>query len=423
LGILKLFDALNDGTIESQVNYNDNWHKLKKLLLTNCYPPRLFESWKSEHDRLVQSDESKCQLEVIDNLLFSSLKELAEKHIIDVKPDGHCLLHCICISLNIRYCKLIAILNNFYEAPSNKFKDVLLSDWKKQFREYVNQKKFDSNLVDIIPAILSDSLGIKLTIISNNDGVAFASVFNGGDFSHIVLILECGHYRVINYDNLPATLVSWIKSCQMSSFINLSNYNPQPQSNKKLTKTNYIRPTISTPFKSDIATKNIIQMKRSLKCGDEFNLVFKSTSSLISLVRKASNRRTKTTNTDETKGELDLDSTGVVYSAICKDCQTGKIKSEYIGETGRPLRARLKEHQKTINPGKDPSVISSAIGEHSVNAHGTQPNLESWMISILHTNDKTQHRRTLEALEIQRRNPTLNRDRGVNVILHGIIFD
>jgi hypothetical protein len=51
-----------------------------------------------------------------------------------------------------------------------------------------------------------------------------------------------------------------------------------------------------------------------------------------------------------------LDQTGVVYSIPCQDCDV-----KYIGETGRALGTRIKEHHASVKNGK---VQNSALAEH-----------------------------------------------------------
>ena len=48
--------------------------------------------------------------------------------------------------------------------------------------------------------------------------------------------------------------------------------------------------------------------------------------------------------------------TGVIYAIPCKDCET-----KYIGETGRSLETRQKEHQRSVRLAK---TKDSALAEH-----------------------------------------------------------
>ena len=93
---------------------------------------------------------------------------------------------------------------------------------------------------------------------------------------------------------------------------------------------------------------------------------------------------------------------GVVYHIQCKDCD-----NTYIGETGRQLKTRVKEHRKPSSSGYD-----SAVYEHST----TQGHRINWdNIKILGTEDRDLARKVKEAIHIRRHNPQMNRDRGYNL--------
>ena len=51
------------------------------------------------------------------------------------------------------------------------------------------------------------------------------------------------------------------------------------------------------------------------------------------------------------------DKCGVVYSINCSDCPKA-----YIGETGRPIKVRLKEHIKSPKEGD----LKSALSQHQL---------------------------------------------------------
>ena len=91
---------------------------------------------------------------------------------------------------------------------------------------------------------------------------------------------------------------------------------------------------------------------------------------------------------------------GVVYSVECRQCG-----DEYVGETGRALGCRFKEH----TDGKHPS---SAITEHTTNT-GHRFKLED--VRILQREDRAVPRKIREAIEIHKRNPSMNRDRGQEI--------
>jgi hypothetical protein len=80
---------------------------------------------------------------------------------------------------------------------------------------------------------------------------------------------------------------------------------------------------------------------------------------------------------------------------------------------------RLKEHCKPINPLELGVVRCSTVGEHSWNIHGCQPDLANWDVEILCVD---QYRKALEAREIRKLRPTLNRDSGVYILAESARF-
>ena len=110
---------------------------------------------------------------------------------------------------------------------------------------------------------------------------------------------------------------------------------------------------------------------------------------------------------------------GVAYSATFKACSDLRNSCEYVGETSRNLAARIKEHCRRTSDNRGEEV-QSAIGQHSIQVHGVQPCFDNWVFKILEFSNRTQDRKTLEALHIHRNKPTLNRDRGVGLFLANV---
>ncbi|VDP14364.1 unnamed protein product [Heligmosomoides polygyrus] len=96
--------------------------------------------------------------------------------------------------------------------------------------------------------------------------------------------------------------------------------------------------------------------------------------------------------------EGDCMTSGVVYLMSCRMCG-----QEYIGETGRPLCIRVKEHLDGL---KKPNV-STPWGEHRVRCHHGA--MFQVSVSILARESDISARRTLEALWIAAKNPQVNR--------------
>ncbi len=85
---------------------------------------------------------------------------------------------------------------------------------------------------------------------------------------------------------------------------------------------------------------------------------------------------------------------GVIYHLTCQDCY-----AQYVGETERALKHRLKEHSR------DSSPVGHHMGFH-------QHKLDTDNIKILDRESRWFQRGVREALQIRSRSPSLNRDRG-----------
>ena len=92
---------------------------------------------------------------------------------------------------------------------------------------------------------------------------------------------------------------------------------------------------------------------------------------------------------------------GVVYQIPCSDCP-----QTYIGQTGRTLLQRIKEHKMAV---KDRNVITSALAEHTCQTGHT---IDWSQTEILGTNQNTSRRCLLESWMIQKEPHTLNRELG-----------
>ena len=91
----------------------------------------------------------------------------------------------------------------------------------------------------------------------------------------------------------------------------------------------------------------------------------------------------------------------VVYSIPCTECP--KV---YIGQTGRSLKHRLKEHRRALRNG---DMAASALAEHALTA-GNGVDLSK--AEVLDSNPYTATRCMLESWHIQRNEDRLNRERG-----------
>ena len=101
-----------------------------------------------------------------------------------------------------------------------------------------------------------------------------------------------------------------------------------------------------------------------------------------------------------------MDKAGVVYQIECKDCE-----ASYVGQTGRHLRDRIKEHSKALEKG---NIHNSGVAEHAFEAHH---DVDMDNIHVLDTEANQSKRLVREALGIRDLEPTMNRDRGIEVPL------
>ena len=95
---------------------------------------------------------------------------------------------------------------------------------------------------------------------------------------------------------------------------------------------------------------------------------------------------------------------GVVYEIPCNDCDR-----VYIGETGRPIGERVKEHQRDVRLSR---VDGSAVAEHAWGA-GHHPDWDN-----VRCVDQEHHwytRRVKEAIHIRLRQRNINRDSGIDI--------
>ena len=89
---------------------------------------------------------------------------------------------------------------------------------------------------------------------------------------------------------------------------------------------------------------------------------------------------------------------GVVYIITCLSCG-----DQYIGETGRPLCVRIKEHLDGLQKSK----TCTPLGAHRRQCHENQ--LFETSVTILSRETEVVARKTLEAFWITSKNPKMNR--------------
>ena len=102
--------------------------------------------------------------------------------------------------------------------------------------------------------------------------------------------------------------------------------------------------------------------------------------------------------------EEDLNKAGVVYKVDCKECD-----ASYIGQTGRHLKERIKEHRSALEKG---NTQNSGIAEHAYEAHHEI----SWdTVCVLDQESNTNRRLVRESLHIRTAKPSMNRESGVEI--------
>jgi len=242
------------------------------------------------------------------------------------------------------------------------------------------------------------------------------NTFNEKFSNTIALILNNCHFNLIQWDKVAPEWKSVILQTKEKNEQKLSDREHNP-------KNHYSKPTYIIPFKSEHVSRKLIQFKHQLKCNHEFNVSFKTTTKIIDITKRienAINMNTKVgpiaASTQKEEEGREHEKCGTIYKAKCKLCSMSNIVNEYIGESGRPLKTRIYEHMKPVRDGTLNLEIPSAIGAHSLLAHGEQPTRNNWNFEILATANNTQKRKLLEALAIKLSRPKLNRDVGVFIL-------
>ena len=91
---------------------------------------------------------------------------------------------------------------------------------------------------------------------------------------------------------------------------------------------------------------------------------------------------------------------GIIYEVRCPQC-----RYTYVGETGRTLSTRIKEH---LNPKRVPT----AVGDH---IRDTGHTISPRDFKIVAREDLEIRRKIREAVEIRVRRPEMNRDTGYDL--------
>ena len=106
---------------------------------------------------------------------------------------------------------------------------------------------------------------------------------------------------------------------------------------------------------------------------------------------------------DSAKDPVDPKQQKGVYEILCS------CNNVYIGEIGRSLQTRLKEHSANIVHNH---IKKSALAEHS---HNTSHQICMEKASLIAREEHYYKRRVRESLEIEKRDKTLNKDDGLKL--------
>ena len=93
---------------------------------------------------------------------------------------------------------------------------------------------------------------------------------------------------------------------------------------------------------------------------------------------------------------------GIVYRIGCKECPRS-----YVGQSGRSLQHRMKEHKRAVSHG---DTNASALAEHAL-GNGHEIDWEN--ASILDHSDLFYPRLYLESWYIQQQDNVMNREVGI----------
>jgi hypothetical protein len=410
--LLKFFNTIREFNNEQNkpggIDTDNNIKELQNLLLNNAYPTKLINEWIGEH-KVWLSNVAKNEIHYNDyNYFCESIKSAR----VDVMGDGHCLLHCVSQASGKRYGNILATLSNQISANAIKFKSYLPPNWKQQMKDYIDRKIWHQDLTDILPMILAESITKQINIISEAASKTLISTFGkrgecNTNEGTLYQILQNGHFNWLDTTKLAPDISKWLNEKTEKS----------NDGNKETCE--YRRPTIVLPYKSEVATTKIIQAKNKLSIKGEFNITFRTTARLCDLTMKLNQRVNREHNCERSTAQNEP---GVIYMLKCKTCESQGTISKYIGETGRVLDIRLKEHFKEVKEDLIGRAGTSAVGEHSLITHGTQPKAELWDVEILDHQVKTQDRKFMEAKMIHECKPTVNRDNGTLIILSDTKF-
>jgi hypothetical protein len=262
-------------------------------------------------------------------------------------------------------------ISDFLGEDGGTLSNFLLDGWKTEMQDYISKGKWDTNFVDVLPMILSHMENIDLIVLSF-EGQMFKDLvrFNEGGLSKVLIGHFGNHYWRLNiYDSKP-----------------------------KQDKDKYKRITIVLPFINSRLSSNLKRTFEDKKM--DCNLVFKS-EKIYSLCDSQRLRKDL---------KLPNEQSGVVYKLACKECKADGKDICYIGETGRKLGVRVREH---LYMAKD-FTKRTEVCKHGIEVHGDN-NKDRWEATILEHEPREFHRLAKEAWWINNEKGCINKMKGLQV--------
>jgi hypothetical protein len=230
----------------------------------------------------------------------------------------------------------------------------------------------------------------------------------------IWLVNDKNHYNYLSFaaGDIPGIVESQpIVECGENS-----NNNNSGMGNKykRVVGSESFVPVLVLPFISDQMVSKIREEAFKLFPDPPFRISYKTSVNAKQFFEK----NQKLLNMQSTEM---LKKVGAIYKMTCKICESKGVIESYVGETGRSLTKRIKEHTRTLKKDKQTGefLTSSADSRpviHACEVHRTN-GLEQWEVQVLGTSTSTQARKIMEAEVIRDHRPSLNTSHGLSLII------
>ena len=376
-----------DKICSNEDHYKESSNIFKSILIQNNYDIKVIDTLERKarsiynYLRKIFVDGKENHLD--DNEITNFLKSRS-LNIIRSKGDGHCLLHSVVQLTGIHIVNLkemirIEVSKNIDHYASISSAEVI----KKELDDYLINKRFNLDVVDLMPIIISRALCHTVYIFQAADNKSFITKIGNYEEKPILLRrLNQNHFDAIS------TKHAWKKPSKVKS--KFENY-----SILKL-------PFISNEHSKVI--KSILHKNKDLKILPVFTPGIKLSQILT---RTTLEQKTCTSSQCIFKNTSICMTKNVVYQLTCSMC--GEI---YVGETKRSLHQRLLEHNRAIQLGD----ISSAISEHYMKHHQNMPIPNQPFQATILERCTNNTRIISEGIWIKKLKPKINRDSGLSLL-------